>query len=330
MSIKLPTVSVCCITYNHEAYLAQAIESVLMQQTDFDVEMVIGEDCSSDNTRAIAQEYERRYPGRVRVLVHPQNLGIMRNLMATRVACQGEFIAFLEGDDYWIDDTKLQRQVDALMSTTDCAMCFHDAELLYEASIDTSNGTASERVTSFSERFPHILPKAETNTASITFTQLDLARLGWFIPSASMLFRASSLPLPLPAWFAGVFSGDFTLQLLSTNSGAAMYLPRKMAVYRLHPGGVMHTLHNNLIQNERRIWEAEHYCRNFNSSLVPYFIPYLEHLYFERSVKLGAKGQRVQQFIYYVKAISISPQRFSDHLKRLTQRVTGRMRFPKN
>jgi len=329
MSIKLPTVSVCCITYNHEAYLIQAIESVLMQQTDFDVEMVIGEDCSPDNTRAIAQEYERRYPGQVRVLAHPQNLGIMRNLMVTLTACKGEFIAFLEGDDYWIDVNKLQRQVDALKSTTDCAMCFHDAELLYEASSEISHGTLGERATSFSEKYSHILPKAGVDTAPIAFSQLDLARLGWFIPSASMLFRASSLPLPLPEWFAGVFSGDFTLQLLSTNSGAAMYLPRQMAVYRLHIGGVMQTLHNNLVQNERRIWEAEHYCRNFNSSLVPYFIPYLEHLYFERSVKLGANGQRIQQLYYYVKAISVSPQRFSDHLKRLMHRVVGRLKIHK-
>ena len=79
MPVTAPTISICCITYNHEAYLAQAIESVLAQQTNFAVEMVIGEDCSTDGTRRIAQGYERKYPGRVRVLTPAQNLGIMPN-----------------------------------------------------------------------------------------------------------------------------------------------------------------------------------------------------------------------------------------------------------
>ncbi|MFC6224886.1 glycosyltransferase [Hymenobacter artigasi] len=89
MSSPSPTVSVCCITYNHEAYLAQAIESVLVQQTDFAVEMVIGEDCSTDSTRRIAQEYEHKYPERIRVLTPAHNLGIMPSLMATMASRTG-------------------------------------------------------------------------------------------------------------------------------------------------------------------------------------------------------------------------------------------------
>ncbi|OWP61510.1 hypothetical protein CDA63_19030 [Hymenobacter amundsenii] len=318
---RLITVSVCCITYNHGDYLAQAIESVLAQKTDFAVEMIIGEDHSPDNTRAIAQQYEQRYPGQVRVLAHAQNLGIMRNLMATRAACQGEFIAFLEGDDYWIDPTKLQRQVEALRASPDCAMCFHDAELLHEASSNTSKTTDQKVTVSFSEKFSKILPESKKGTLPKRFTQVDLAQLGWFMPSASMLFRADSLPLPLPPWFAGIFSGDYTLQLLSTSHGAALYLPHQMAVYRIHAGGVMHTMNNTLIQNERFIWENEQYCRVFGLDVRPYFEIRLEHLYFERSVKFGEKGHRAQQLYYYGKAVTINSQRFWHHLKRLTKRI---------
>ena len=142
------TVSVCMITYRHEAFIGQVIESVLMQQTDFAVELVIGEDCSSDATRAIAQDYERRYPAQVRVLTQAIRLGIMPNLMATMAACTGEFVAFLEGDDYWTDPTKLQRQVEALRTNADCAMCFHDAE----AFNDSPRGDAWK----FSEKFTRL------------------------------------------------------------------------------------------------------------------------------------------------------------------------------
>lgn len=307
MSANEFTVSVCCITYNHEHYLAQAIESVLAQQTNFAVEMVIGEDCSPDGTRALAQQYAQRYPGRVRVIMPAYNLGIMPNLMATLDACQGEFIAFLEGDDYWTDPTKLQRQVDDLRANPSSAMSFHDAEIF------DSDGKNQSHL--FSDKFSAILPPPHSPAHS--FSQLDLGRLGWFMPSAAMLFRASSLTLPLPAWFAGVFSGDYTLQLLSTRMGTARYLPRVMSRYRLHAGGVMQTSHDTLAQNGRRIFENEQFKRVFATELHPFFNRYLEHLYFERSKKLGVNGQRWQQLQAYFKAVTVDNKRLFYHTKRL-------------
>lgn len=311
MSANEFTVSVCCITYNHEHYLAQAIESVLAQQTNFAVEMVIGEDCSPDSTRAVAQRYAEQYPGRVRVLTPAHNLGIMRNLMATIAACRGEFIAFLEGDDYWTDPTKLQRQVDDLRAHPEGAMSFHDAEIFY------NEGDKPAHL--FSEKFAGILPAPGGSPAS--FSQLDLGRLGWFMPSAAMLFRASSLTLPLPTWFANVFSGDYTLQLLSTRAGTARYLPRVMSRYRLHAGGVMQTSHNSLAQNGRRVFENEQYRRVFAPELHPFFNRYLEHLYFERSEKMGAEGQRWQKLRFYFKAISVDKARLAYHTKRILKNI---------
>src|SRR5206468_1692068 len=103
--------SVLMITYNHEAFISQAIESVLSQETDFDFELVIGEDCSPDATRRIVQSYERSYPHRVRPLYHERNVGMGNNLLQSYQACSGDYIAVLEGDDYWSDRRKLQKQV---------------------------------------------------------------------------------------------------------------------------------------------------------------------------------------------------------------------------
>ena len=160
MTEQRPTVSVCCITYDHERYVAQAIESVLMQQTDFEVELVIGEDCSTDSTRALAQQYEKRYPGRVRVLTPSSNLGVMPNLMATMFACEGEYIALVEGDDHWTDVTKLQMQADMLRANPNHAFCFHDAETF----VDGDLGVAW----TYSGRFAHILPVISSPPQSYT------------------------------------------------------------------------------------------------------------------------------------------------------------------
>jgi glycosyltransferase involved in cell wall biosynthesis len=300
-------VSVCCITYNHEAFLAQTIESVLMQQTDFAVEIVIGEDCSPDRTRQIALDYQARYPGQVRVLLPEKNLGIMRNLMATMDACTGRYVAFIEGDDYCTDPHKLQRQVDVMRAQPECTLCIHDAEAFWE-----DNSAPSFL---FSSKYAALLPPHEAK-----ITQADLVHYGWGIPSASMLFRRDSI-LPLPEWFQGVFSGDYTMQLLSTRQGYIYWLPQVMTRYRLHAGGVMQTSHNTLLQNQKRIYENEHYKRFLPKLFHAKIDEYLEYLYFERSEKVGALGNRGQQLAYYLKAVTINPARLRFHLRRLIKRV---------
>src|ERR1700676_449892 len=106
--------SVMMITYNHERYIAQAIESILAQKVNFDYELVIGEDCSTDGTRAVILDFHRRYPSRIVPLLRERNLGGPRNFLGTLAACRGKYLALLEGDDYWICTDKLQRQVDFL------------------------------------------------------------------------------------------------------------------------------------------------------------------------------------------------------------------------
>ena len=123
----MPLVSVCMTTYNHERYIAQAIESVLRQQTDFAVEVVVGEDCSTDNTLAICREYEAKYPDRVRVIASEINIGMHANYRRTIEACRGEYVAMCDGDDWFSDPNKLQLQVDKLRAEG-AAMCYTRSE----------------------------------------------------------------------------------------------------------------------------------------------------------------------------------------------------------
>ena len=127
---KHPVVSVQMITYNHEPYIRQAIEGVMMQKTDFEFELVIGEDCSQDKTREICFEYQKKYPDKIRVLWWHENVSKLGgNGRRTGAHCRGEFIALCEGDDYWIDPLKLQKQVDIMRQHPNVGLCFCRARI---------------------------------------------------------------------------------------------------------------------------------------------------------------------------------------------------------
>lgn len=127
-----PLVSVCMTTYNHEAYLRQAVESILAQETSFDVELVLGDDCSADSTAAICREYAAKYPGRVRFVTGQRNVGWRANYRRTFEACRGKYVAYCDGDDWWSDPRKLQMQADLLESDPSCGMCYTRASNYYQ------------------------------------------------------------------------------------------------------------------------------------------------------------------------------------------------------
>ncbi|MEG1701106.1 MAG: glycosyltransferase [Alistipes sp.] len=127
-----PLVSVCMTTYNHEAYLAEAIESVLAQQTSFAVELVLGEDCSTDRTAEICRRYVATYPDRIRLVDGAVNIGWRANYRRTFEACRGRYVAYCDGDDWWCDPLKLQRQVDLLESDPTCGMCYTRASRFFQ------------------------------------------------------------------------------------------------------------------------------------------------------------------------------------------------------
>ena len=125
---KDPLVSVHMITYNHEPYVAQAIEGVLIQETDFPIELVIGEDCSTDGTCEIVFDYQKKHPEIIRVIISDKNLGMRKNGQQTQKACRGKYIAYCEGDDYWHHSQKLQKQIDYLEAHPEVGLVHSDVD----------------------------------------------------------------------------------------------------------------------------------------------------------------------------------------------------------
>ena len=177
--------SVLIITYNQSRYIRQAVESALMQKTDFQYEIVIGEDGSSDHTRAILQQLDREHPGRLRLLFRNANIGMMQNFTQTLDACRGEYVALLEGDDYWTDTAKLQTQIDQLRKYP--SWC--------SASTLSSTGTKTAGRRTFT---PRVSSRSRT---------LDDLLVGVnFVQTCSLVFRRAALGR-LPDWFQSVGCG---------------------------------------------------------------------------------------------------------------------------
>ena len=139
LAAKQPTVSVFMMTYNHEKYITQALEGIMMQRTNFDFEIVIGEDCSIDNTRKIVLEFAGKYPGKFKCLMHEQNIGVVANQLATLKECSGKYIALCEGDDFWTDPRKLQKQVDFLESNPNYVLIHTNKAVLHNNKLHTDN-----------------------------------------------------------------------------------------------------------------------------------------------------------------------------------------------
>jgi glycosyltransferase involved in cell wall biosynthesis len=126
-----PLVSVAMITYNHAPFIVQAIEGVLQQKTSFSFELIIGEDCSTDGAREIVFKYQKKYPDIIQVVTSDKNVGAKGNGYRTIRACQGKYIAFCEGDDYWHHPYKLQKQADYMENHPDCGLVYSSYDMYY-------------------------------------------------------------------------------------------------------------------------------------------------------------------------------------------------------
>jgi len=210
-------VSVHMVTYNHEKFIAQAIEGVLMQETDFPYELVIGEDCSTDGTREIVIDYAQRCPNKIRALLREKNLGMRENGRRTREACRGEYIALCEGDDYWTDPHKLQKQVDFLDTHPRYAFAFHNVY------VEREDGTRDIE--------PYLV-----DVQQFTFGLADVLITNP-VPTCSVIYRRLWVG-DLPTWYYTLDTGDHPLYLLLAQKGPLFYLDEVMGVYRKHQGGV--------------------------------------------------------------------------------------------
>jgi len=218
-SSNSPKVSVAMITYNHGKYIAQSVESVLMQETDFPVELIIGEDCSTDNTRQIVQGYAEKYPNVIRAFLPDRNLGMHENLAVVMGNCRGQYIACLEGDDYWNDPHKLQKQVSLMDKNPQYSMC----------------GTAARDVTmepDGNEKETGTCPSGKTKKL------YDLEDVLSYYPFRTLTFMLRNDLVIFPDWFKQTTCGDNCLLVLFAEKGPVAFINEVTGTYRIHGGGI--------------------------------------------------------------------------------------------
>lgn len=221
----VPVVSICTAAYNHERYIGRAIESVLAQKVDFRIEMVIGEDNSDDNTRAICERYAAEFPGIVRLLPPGENLGMSRNGIRILSQCHGKYVAILDGDDYWADPFKLRDQVQFLELNADYGMIYSDIQPVDAHGFPCESVVVDERRKRYRE--------------GDVFT--DMIAGDNFVNSCTALFRRSLLELGEDEVERYWYSFDFWYWLRISMRSKVKYLDRKTACYRIHAGGITHS-----------------------------------------------------------------------------------------
>jgi glycosyltransferase involved in cell wall biosynthesis len=210
-------VSTCIISYNQEKYIADAIESALMQEASFETEIIISDDCSTDNTTKIIRLYTEKYPNKVKAFFSEKNTGMLKNWQRALTLCNGKYIALLEGDDFWNDKRKIQKQYEILETNQSYAFSFTNAHIKYENQLDG---------------FPHYVVQTGEE-----YSTVDLFNYN-FIPTCSVLMRNNiSGNFFHPAYFKSPFA-DWIIHILNSQLGNIHFLNDFTCTYRVHDAGV--------------------------------------------------------------------------------------------
>ncbi|HDR2326701.1 TPA: glycosyltransferase [Enterobacter kobei] len=207
-------VSICCIAYNQELYISEAIDSFLKQKTSFPFEILISDDCSSDATKEIIERYVRKFPSIIQSVGADKNLGANGNILNVFSHAKGKYIAFCEGDDYWVDDNKLQVQFEAMESNPNIKFSFHPCYLLKNSCLNKSRTFY---------KGPN-LKVFDINDV--------LSSLNQFAPTASYMFHISVIDL-IPDWFSKAPVGDLFLEIYGMKNSGGLYIPDIKSVYRI-------------------------------------------------------------------------------------------------
>ena len=222
-------VSVCCIAYNHEKYIRDALEGFVNQKTNFRYEVLVHDDASTDKTAKIIEEYEEKYPDIIKAIYQKENqfsqgINIWETYIYPNV--RGRYIALCEGDDCWIDENKLQRQYDALENHPECDMCAHRSKMLD----CLKNSIAKE--------FPAIYEYRVLRVEEVIYGE------GGFLPTASLFFHKDIRMNPMN--FQKIWNIDYSLQIRGALRGGIVFIPETMALYRWQTEGSWTSRNSNL------------------------------------------------------------------------------------
>lgn len=217
--IQEPFVSICCITYNQEKYIKDTIEGFLMQKTEFPFEIIIHDDASTDMTADIVREYEKKYPEKIKPIFQKENQyskGVKPFLLPFKIS-KGKYIAICEGDDYWTDSLKLQKQIAEMEKNPECHISFHPAIEKWE---DGSKG--------------NIIFGLHSKEIKIFTIEEVIFGGGLFMPTASIVINKKVVSRIISFFDVAhqAHVGDYFIQILGAENGGALYLSDIMCVYR--------------------------------------------------------------------------------------------------
>ena len=221
---EFPLVSICVLAYNHEKYIRDAINGILSQKCGFNYEIVLSNDSSTDHTHEIIQDILNEHPMayRIRYFNNEKNIGMISNFINTLENCNGKYIAICDGDDYWTDNLKLQKQIDFLENNLDYIACFHNAQVI-------ENGKFTKPYHSWEEN------------KNIDIRSL-IVKGGGIFPSSSIIYRNE---IDIPEFDFDIKAGDTMLLYLILNKGMVFYLKDNMCIYRKHDQGVYSSIKND-------------------------------------------------------------------------------------
>jgi glycosyltransferase involved in cell wall biosynthesis len=219
--ISKPIISICCIAYNHEEYIAEALDSILMQETNFAFEIIVRDDASTDNTADIIRKYEAKYSKIIKPIYEKEN-GYQKGIKPVPATCEkavGEYIALCEGDDYWTDKKKLQKQLDKMRLFPDCNISFHPAE---EVINNKKTG---------------VIFSKNANKDQLFLTPDVILGEGHFCPTASLIFKRDIITNLPKSLYKTKGATDYIIQIMGSINGGALYINETMSIYRReHPG----------------------------------------------------------------------------------------------
>jgi len=244
--IDKPVVSILCHMFNQEMYIEDAFRGFLMQKTDFVFEVIAHDDASTDSTSDIIKEYANRYPKIFKPVIQTENQyskGAKPCLLSSPHA-KGDYFALCEGDDFWIDESKLQKQYLALQKHSGVKLCFTTAYGL-------KNNGKTKKIASYS------------NEPKVIITSKVVRGGGGFMPTAT-LFMHKNIVLNMPSWFNDAPVGDYYIQIMGSLNEGALYLPCVTAVYRLNSIGSWTASRNKAISAEKILSDRLSFINTLN------------------------------------------------------------------
>lgn len=297
------TVSVGVLAYNQIEYIKQCLDSLLMQKTNFNFEILINDDCSTDGTIEIIKEYEQKYPDIIKPIYQKENQfskgkAMSKNFIFPRIS--GKYFALCEGDDYWTDENKLQKQVDFMEANPDCSLCFHYVKRIFENN---------------QMRKDDIFPTQTMKTQGFTFKNLLKYN---FIQTNSVMYRFNAVKNIFDKFPENILPGDWYLHLLFAKQDKIGFLNETMSAYRVNQNSIwgavsrdtrylkysqkminfFSAVYNNITDNDDK-----YYLDNVFRYYIIIATCFWQHKFYTKAVKFAIKNFKILFNLLFTKSL---------------------------